>query len=338
MARKRRSRASRTHSSASADADADHLLGSSLDDSYLDNLLAGLDRLAVSPSTVAEVEQQHSFLTAAAAAGSSARRRSNRPALHPITSVPTSPAAAAAAVAGIGHAGTPLHVPATPPSAVSQTPPATGGSSTKSGKRGRKASTATSNDQHRPPQVLLRPRPVSPSPLPLHPTATHDSDSSDIDLDDPAILAATAAQRRRREQKRAKRSSKRQQQQQQPPPALVIDAVEADEDGGDSDVDLSDTESIVELRMEVEAMFVHSQMQVLCPWYLPMFDIVKVEREEGAERGSPEYGTGGLGGFVGARSEQLERLGKWGHPRWDCLVPVPEEGDEWRWVVSMGDE
>ncbi|KNE65875.1 hypothetical protein AMAG_09839 [Allomyces macrogynus ATCC 38327] len=109
-------------------------------------------------------------------------------------------------------------------------------------------------------------RNASPPPSPLL-GAAHivDTDSDALDDDEDVVLATAAQRRRKAEQRKRKQQRKQQQQLQQAVPADDhADLVE--NVGNESSSDDSDRD---------ELDFMHAQLQILCPWYLPVFDATR---------------------------------------------------------------
>ncbi|KAJ3352189.1 hypothetical protein GGF32_003871 [Allomyces javanicus] len=113
-------------------------------------------------------------------------------------------------------------------------------------------------------------RNASPPPSPLL-GAAHmvDTDSDALDGDEDVVLATAAQRRRKAEQRKRKQQRKQQQQQQQqvvpaPDAADPVDNVETLDDESSSDDSDRD-----------ELDFMHAQLQILCPWYLPVFDATR---------------------------------------------------------------
>ncbi|KNE62445.1 hypothetical protein AMAG_07662 [Allomyces macrogynus ATCC 38327] len=109
-------------------------------------------------------------------------------------------------------------------------------------------------------------RNVSPPPSPLL-GAAHmvDTDSDALDDDEDVVLATAAQRRRKAEQRKRKQQRKQQQQLQQAvpadDPADLVESVGNESSSDDPDRD--------------ELDFMHAQLQILCPWYLPVFDATR---------------------------------------------------------------
>ncbi|KAJ3373594.1 hypothetical protein GGF31_000435 [Allomyces arbusculus] len=112
-------------------------------------------------------------------------------------------------------------------------------------------------------------RNTSPPPSPLL-SAAHmvDTDSDALDNDEDVVLATAAQRRRKAEQRKRKQQRKQQQQQQQ-----VIPAVDAADPVDHVEVLADESSSDDSDRDELD--FMHAQLQILCPWYLPVFDATR---------------------------------------------------------------
>ncbi|KAI9218928.1 hypothetical protein BC828DRAFT_387355 [Blastocladiella britannica] len=175
-------------------------------------------------------------------------------------------------------------------------------------------------------------------------------DDDDDDDDDPNLALATAAQRRRRDQKRSRKQQQRARQAAEAAEAAAAVAAvgtlvaepemplwrgRRDSQEEENDEEPSDTESLILARAEAEAEYTHAQLQVMCPWYLPVLDVARAMTTDEEDADQDEDAVARAATYL--RVFFASRSSRSAFADFDGLVQTAEDADVWPSVVMVAD-